>query len=1287
MLTYLNKNDISKEKKIQLIKSQKMRIIEELKKLSSKEIINYLFNSKVLVELKEVICEYVNELDSKYNNDAKVRCDEILKEFKKLNKKKESYITSDTCPNVIKKYLITELYGAKLKKVVLGNKVSNKIKANIVNLCLSSYELKNLLASSDLPINLRDYIIDKCMDNTSVLKVVLDSNDLPDDVLEDIVVKKVNSKNIFEVVKYVNQYVGDYIFKVKGKDIEDIVSSLNYRSVIKVLKNSDTPKQFYEYLFNNEYELIVKAIDNARKEEIDHLLRWERNPQIVELILERRKRIVKRIINNLFDFQLLGWLGLKHLPSEYKEYIIERYTKKLVVAIDRLDYYDAKNALNYNSALPETIQDLVYIHTKDKIVEHLKKEDGIEILRTIRFSGFIPKMKRYLIQKRIDIDNIFELLHDYYIDQETLTMVLEEKNELIVDYLNEFELDKLFKFQSKKFSKDVISKMLGSCDKLLKEKISTLSQEELFEYLDDKDTHKVVKKYMLETCCVDSNDLDNLLFLISVCDTRKMLENYDYIKKFIVDSGMDFNSFLQYGAGSKKYSKWIDNILLILKNNEVDNFNKCKNYLFKNYYNTDKENVIFSISSFLELLNSYDTHKELYGDLVSRDIKLSRNSKLDLSFLLNITGMKNEEVPSNYEELCTFKEKLYMDYYHRIEHADIDGLVKIFNNVLFGSSEKLLSCIGLSGALRTLKKDNKDSKTVCILIDELIVYCRMVEIVNDTNNVEGLRDVLFYIFSDIKILTKVQNSFAKLESKISKLYEMDSNNNLTRIKDIQDIDKYIDEVRSKEYGGTVYNFSTTNYCLYAHILSHRENINDMINGRSNAKSNFISVSPVSYRGQKYYWDRDDVILAYDYVPNGNFVCSSTSNMGSNYNISSNSSEVSEIDRRQRGILETSAVVEKNAEALLFREGLIPCGLILPGDRKPTKKEMLIHETYGLPFIITQELRKAIDDPNYVFKNNLDIDVEVEDTDELLDFIEMMKVMTAPVNYDHDYTGREIAVFADCHSMYEPTLAVLEDIRRRGITEIYSLGDNVGLGPNPVEVFDLLEEYGVKSVAGNAEYYNTLGTEPFPYLSDARLASQLWTERQLGQSRIKRLELYPASIDLTIGNKKIALCHFINDVRWDFRDRNVHSYTGRDDSNEQFLFTNSTEAIKKVTGCITSGRGASVIKGYVASREEPLFGGKMVTDYDCVLQGHAHFEIEDEMENGTEIYTLRAVGMGYEGNEKDNEACYYILRERSDGDVDVEKQYVSFNRNSLVSSIHNCSLPSKDRVLHYVKKSR
>jgi len=46
----------------------------------------------------------------------------------------------------------------------------------------------------------------------------------------------------------------------------------------------------------------------------------------------------------------------------------------------------------------------------------------------------------------------------------------------------------------------------------------------------------------------------------------------------------------------------------------------------------------------------------------------------------------------------------------------------------------------------------------------------------------------------------------------------------------------------------------------------------------------------------------------------------------------------------------------------------------------------------------------------------------------------------------------IAVISDIHGNLEALEAVFEDIdRQRNISKIYSLGDNIGYGANPVEV--------------------------------------------------------------------------------------------------------------------------------------------------------------------------------------------------------------------------------------------
>jgi diadenosine tetraphosphatase ApaH/serine/threonine PP2A family protein phosphatase len=48
-----------------------------------------------------------------------------------------------------------------------------------------------------------------------------------------------------------------------------------------------------------------------------------------------------------------------------------------------------------------------------------------------------------------------------------------------------------------------------------------------------------------------------------------------------------------------------------------------------------------------------------------------------------------------------------------------------------------------------------------------------------------------------------------------------------------------------------------------------------------------------------------------------------------------------------------------------------------------------------------------------------------------------------------------AIISDIHSNFEALQAVLEDIDRANVTEIYCLGDIVGYGPNPRECIDLV----------------------------------------------------------------------------------------------------------------------------------------------------------------------------------------------------------------------------------------
>ena len=93
------------------------------------------------------------------------------------------------------------------------------------------------------------------------------------------------------------------------------------------------------------------------------------------------------------------------------------------------------------------------------------------------------------------------------------------------------------------------------------------------------------------------------------------------------------------------------------------------------------------------------------------------------------------------------------------------------------------------------------------------------------------------------------------------------------------------------------------------------------------------------------------------------------------------------------------------------------------------------------------------------------------------------------------------IVSDVHSNLEAFRSVIEDANTRsGFDEIWSLGDLIGYGPNPVECIELLREHRHRAVAGNHDLASIgkLSLEAFnPYAK----AANMWTAEQLGQEQV------------------------------------------------------------------------------------------------------------------------------------------------------------------------------------------
>lgn len=292
-----------------------------------------------------------------------------------------------------------------------------------------------------------------------------------------------------------------------------------------------------------------------------------------------------------------------------------------------------------------------------------------------------------------------------------------------------------------------------------------------------------------------------------------------------------------------------------------------------------------------------------------------------------------------------------------------------------------------------------------------------------------------------------------------------------------------------------------------------------------------------------------------------------------------------------------------------------------------------------------------------------------------------------------YTGKEIALLTDVHGLLEPLEAILIDIKCRGINEIYSLGDNIGDGPNSNEVIKLLELNNVKSIAGNTEEYLMLGVYPFlSYLDNRRIKSCEFTKNSLDNESLDLINKYKHSYIIKMGGKKIGLCHFANDVRIDFDIRSTWSYQNNFDylntgirfnksASKQFNYANSAAQQNEVLSVLNDHERDKLYKlGYVSYYEEPLFPeyegsntGLKVVEFDDIFQGHVHFKLED-INPKTSFHTIRAAGMGY-GNDPVDSASYVILKEKEKG-FDAYEVLINYDREKMLYTILNSNLDKR-----------
>ncbi len=104
----------------------------------------------------------------------------------------------------------------------------------------------------------------------------------------------------------------------------------------------------------------------------------------------------------------------------------------------------------------------------------------------------------------------------------------------------------------------------------------------------------------------------------------------------------------------------------------------------------------------------------------------------------------------------------------------------------------------------------------------------------------------------------------------------------------------------------------------------------------------------------------------------------------------------------------------------------------------------------------------------------------------------------------------IAIIADIHGNLEACDAVLDHIGHQDVSGIFSLGDNVGYGPDPERVIERLKTRSVRSVLGNHEM--ALNRESFiSWFNPMAQKAVLYTRAHLSETSLKEIRSYPKSL--------------------------------------------------------------------------------------------------------------------------------------------------------------------------------
>lgn len=254
---------------------------------------------------------------------------------------------------------------------------------------------------------------------------------------------------------------------------------------------------------------------------------------------------------------------------------------------------------------------------------------------------------------------------------------------------------------------------------------------------------------------------------------------------------------------------------------------------------------------------------------------------------------------------------------------------------------------------------------------------------------------------------------------------------------------------------------------------------------------------------------------------------------------------------------------------------------------------------------------------------------------------------------------KIALISDIHGNKTALLAVLEDIKQRGISHIYCLGDLVSKGVNPDIVVDLVKDNCEVILRGNCEDI---------LLPDITNSTSKWTIEKIGEERREFLVNLPILHEFYLSGQLVRLFHSSPySLEHIFNPTYTNSNTKYTDYeiNDISLMFKNTEFLGK-----NEDDKEPDIVGYSHIHTPNLLRYKNKTVFNTGSVGASTEMYNTGNEDYTNSFSTLASYAILEGN----------LNSKELGPISITNVRVPYDIESEISDIMSSDIPNKEKLV-------